>query len=76
MYKFLQGRLILVRLTLLAASAALIAVGILTIYAVGNPAQHSPASRAEQYSEFWKKQLVFAALGTAAFVAINLVKYH
>jgi rod shape determining protein RodA len=76
MYRFLQGRSVLVRLTLLAASAALIAVGILTIYAVGNPAEHSPASRSEQYSEFWKKQVVFAALGAAAFVAINLVKYR
>jgi len=76
MYRFLQGRLILVRLTLLAAAAALIAVGIVTIYAVGNPAEHSPASQAEQYSEFWKKQLVFAGLGAAALVAINLISYR
>jgi len=76
MYKFLQGRLILIRLTLLAAAVALVAVGILTIYAVGNPAEDSPASRAENYSEFWKKQLVFAGLGMAAFVAINLVSYR
>ncbi len=76
MYKFLQGRLILIRLTLLAASAVLIAVGILTIYAVGNPSEDSPASRAEQYSEFWKKQLVFVGLGAAAFVAINMVNYR
>jgi rod shape determining protein RodA len=76
MYRFLQGRLILVRLTLLLAAAALIAVGILTIYAVGNPAESSPASTAGQYSDFWKKQLVFTGLGALAFVAVNMVNYR
>jgi rod shape determining protein RodA len=76
MYKFLQGRLIFVRLTLLAAAAALVIVGIITIYAVGNPAEDSPSSRADQYSEFWKKQLVFTGLAVAAFVAVNLINYR
>ena len=76
MYRFFQGRLVLVRLTLIAAAAALIAVGIFTIYAVGNPSETSPASNAERYSQFWKKQLVFTVLGAAAFVAINLINYR
>ena len=76
MYRFFQGRLVLVRLTLIAAAAVLIAVGILTIYAVGNPSETSPASNAERYSQFWKKQLVFTVLGAAAFVAINLINYR
>jgi cell division protein FtsW (lipid II flippase) len=76
MYKFLQGRLIHVRLTLLAAAAVLVVIGIITIYAVGNPAEDSPASKAALFSEFWKKQLVFAGLGALAFVAVNLVSYR
>lgn len=76
MFNFLQGRLILVRMILLTAAVALVAVGILTIYAVGNPLEDSIASRAGIYSEFWKKQLVFAALGGLAFIAINFVNYR
>ncbi|MBN1795760.1 MAG: FtsW/RodA/SpoVE family cell cycle protein [Sedimentisphaerales bacterium] len=76
MYKFFQGRLFFTRLVLLAASAALLAIGIFAIYAVGHPAENSPASEAEQFSGFWKKQLVFAALGGLAFVAINLIRYR
>ena len=39
MYEFLKGRLIVVRLTLLAATLALVAVGIASIYSVGHPAE-------------------------------------
>ena len=76
MYRFLQGRLILTRLTLLAASLALIAIGIVTIYAIGHPSESSPASRADDYANRWQKQLVFAGLGIAAFLAINTLRYR
>jgi cell division protein FtsW (lipid II flippase) len=76
MYKFLRGRLLLVRLILITASLALLAIGIVAIYAVGHPCEASPASRAGFFADFWKKQLVFAGLATAAFIAINLISYR
>ena len=42
MYKFLKGRLMAVRLTLLAATLTLVVIGIATIYSVGCPAQRRP----------------------------------
>ena len=76
MYKFLTGRLIIVRLILLAATLSLIAIGIATIYSVGNPAQLSPAGQTENLSALWKKQLIFAAIGAVGFLVVNLVNYR
>ena len=76
MYKFLKGRLIIVRLILLAAALSLIAIGIATIYSVGNPAQISPAGQTENLSDLWKKQLIFAAIGAVGFIVVNLVNYR
>jgi len=76
MYKFLKGRLIIVRLILLAATLSLIAIGIATIYSVGNPAQISPAGQTENLSDLWKKQLIFAAIGAVGFIVVNLVNYR
>jgi len=76
MYKFLKGRLIIVRLILLAATLSLIAIGIATIYSVGNPAQLSPAGQTENLSDLWKKQLIFAAIGAVGFIVVNLVNYR
>ncbi len=50
MFNFLKGRLIFVRLCLLAATLALVAIGIATIYSVGNPAEPGPAS---QTGDLW-----------------------
>lgn len=76
MYRFIQGRLFFTRLTLMAATAALLAIGIFAIYAIGHPAQYSPASQAGDFADFWKKQLVFAVLGVLAFIAVNLIRYR
>ncbi len=76
MYNLLKGRLIAVRLCLLAATLALIAIGITTIYAVGHPAEASPASQTEDFSNLWKKQLIFAAIGVIGFIAANMVNYR
>ena len=76
MYNFLKGRLIIVRLCLLAATLALIAVGIAAIYSVGHPAEPSPESRTSELANLWKKQLVFAVIAVAGFVAINLINYR
>ena len=66
----------MVRIVLLAASAALIVIGIVTIYSVGNPAQPGPASEAAGLALHWKKQIVFASIGVLAFLAANFVNYR
>ncbi len=76
MYNFLQGRLVFVRLCLLTASLALVAVGIVNIYAVGNPAEPSPTGETERLSGYWQKQVVFAAIAAIGYVAINLISYR
>jgi cell division protein FtsW (lipid II flippase) len=76
MYKFLKGRLMLVRITLLAATLALVAIGIAAIYAVGNPAEHSPAGQVGSLANLWKKQVIFAATGVVVFTVLNLVNYR
>lgn len=76
MYKFLKGRLMLVRVILLIATLLLVGIGIAVIYSVGCPAQPSPASQVNGLAGFWKKQVVFAAMGAVAFIALNLVNYR
>lgn len=76
MYKFLQGRLVIVRLVLLAATLALVAIGITAIYSVGHPAEPSPAGPTGNLANLWKKQVVFAVIGVVAFIAVNLVNYR
>jgi len=76
MYNFLSGHLRVVRLCLVAATLALIAIGIATIYSVGHPAETSPASQIEDLTNFWKKQVVFAVIGTVGFIAVNSVNYR
>jgi cell division protein FtsW (lipid II flippase) len=76
MFKFLKGRLIFVRLCLLAATLALVAIGIVTIYSVGHPADPSPVSRTGELASYWKKQLVFAGLAIIGFVVVNLISYR
>ncbi len=76
MYNFLKGRLIIVRLCLLAAVLILVCIGIATIYSVGNPAELSPASETGNLSNLWKKQVVFAAVAIVGFVLVNTVNYR
>jgi cell division protein FtsW (lipid II flippase) len=78
MFNFLKGRLIFVRLCLLAATLALVAVGIATIYSVGNPAEPGPPSQTGDLdlANCWEKQLVFAGIAMVGFIVINLVNYR
>jgi cell division protein FtsW (lipid II flippase) len=75
-YDFLRGRLIVVRLCLLAAALILVGVGIATIYAVGHPAELSPASQTGDLGNLWKKQMLFAAVAMAGFIVANSVNYR
>ena len=76
MWKFLQGRLIFVRVLLLCSVAALVAIGIAAIYSVGHPAQPGPASGAGGLADLWRKQVLFAGVGCIGFLAANIVSYR
>ncbi len=54
----------------------LIAIGIATIYSVGHPAEHSPASRVDDLVTNWKKQVVFALAGLFGFLFVNSINYR
>lgn len=82
MRNFLTGRLLFVRVCLLASVLLLLAVGVLTIYAVGNPLDPSPAVDEDiiedvlEKAGVWKKQLVFIVFALGGFVAANVVDYR
>lgn len=76
MHTLIKGRLMAVRLTLLVAVVALLAIGIATIYSVGHPAEASPVSQTGDLSNLWKKQVIFAIVGVFGFIAANLVNYR
>lgn len=76
MFGFLHGRLIWVRICLLLCTLLLIVIGIATVYAVGHPADPSPVSRADRWAGYFKKQILFAGLGFAGFIFINLINYR
>jgi len=76
MYGFLKGRLLFVRLCLLAATLTLIGIGMATIYSVGNPAEQSSAGQTEDLSNKWTKQVKFSIVGLAGFILINSINYR
>ena len=76
MRNFLKGRLLPVRVCLIASMLLLLAIGIATIYAIGHPAEDSPAGNAHLFAGHWRKQLAFAVVGLAGFVLANLVNYR
>jgi len=78
MRNFLTGRLLFVRISLLVSVLLLLLVGVLTIYAIGNPAEPSPADVKDiaQKAGLWRKQLIFVGFGLVGFVAANLVNYR
>lgn len=75
MFGFLRGRLLIVRLIMLLCAATLVTVGILVIYASGNPEQSKADVRMEN-PDLWKKQCVFACVGLAGFGVINSFNYR
>ena len=76
MYNILKGRLLFVRLCLLAVTLLLIGIGMATIYSVGHPAEQSPDSQIRDLSNKWEKQVLFALVGLAGFIAVNLINYR
>ena len=57
----------------------MLAVGTITIYSVGHPAEPAAASQTKDFQDLvnnWQKQIIFIAIGAAAFLAVNLVNYR
>jgi cell division protein FtsW (lipid II flippase) len=71
MFDFLKGRQQFTRLIMLAAAGSLVAIGIMMIYASGNPADSAAGSSADM----WKKQAIFGAVGFIGFIFINSFNY-
>lgn len=76
MFDFLQGRLLSVRVTLLAAVIALVAIGILTIYALGHPTEQISSQQSNSLADKWEKQAQYAIIGFGAFLTLNWVNYR
>lgn len=76
MLGFMKGRLVFVRLCMIAASIGLVALGIVTLYAIGHPADPSPTASTEGLTGFWKKQFVFACVSVVGFLAANFINYR
>jgi len=76
MAEVLKGRLILVRIIMLAAAAGLVGIGITTIYAADNPADRPGTGQNPALTENWQKQLIFCPLALFAFIVVNAVNYR
>ncbi len=61
---------------MLFATVGLIVIGILTIYASGNPIESNPGAQNNAFEGLWKKQVVFAIAGLAALIAVNIINYR
>ena len=61
---------------MLTAALLLTAVGICTLYAIGHPAESSPAGDTEKMSQFWQKQLMFTGVGLIGFMIVNFINYR
>ncbi len=76
MLEILKGRLLLARLLMLVTAAALLTIGLVTIYAIGHPADPSPAIDVSENAAFFGKQLQFMILGIGAFIIVNIIDYR
>jgi len=61
---------------MLTAALLLIAVGICTLYAIGHPAESSPAGQTEKMTQYWPKQVMFTAIGLVGFIIVNFINYR
>jgi rod shape determining protein RodA len=74
-FEFIRGRLFLTRMLLLACAVGLVVIGMMMIYASGNPAR-SDGEQSGSTSELWKKQCIFAGVGFVGFIIINSFSYR
>lgn len=75
MQTFVEGRLIPIRLIMLLTTAAIITIGVITIYACEHPdGPYTPPPT--DATQKWQKQLQFAVVGFFAFLAVNFFNYR
>ncbi|MGA2915680.1 MAG: FtsW/RodA/SpoVE family cell cycle protein [Sedimentisphaerales bacterium] len=67
--------MLVTRLLLLASAAGLVIIGIMMIYASGNPAE-SVGQQSDTAANLWQKQLIFAGAGLAGFIIMNSFHYR
>jgi len=61
---------------MLTAMAGLIGIGIVAIYASGNPDRQSIGTGPGPFAVSWEKQAVFAVIGLIVLMAVNLADYR
>jgi len=76
MYNFLKGRLLFVRIVLMAATLSLVAIGVITIYSVGHPLESRDGEGINELGGFWRKQLQFVVVSIFVFIAVNMFSYR
>ncbi|MBE0535579.1 MAG: rod shape-determining protein RodA [Phycisphaerae bacterium] len=76
MTNLLTGRIVIVRLIMLATMVALVGTGIAAIYAAGNPDPAESTGDPSVSASAWKKQVVYAFAGLLALFAINVIPYR
>lgn len=74
-FEFLKGRMFATRLFLLISAAGLVIIGIMMIYASGNPAQTTD-EQINATANLWQKQLIYAGVGLVGFVVMNSFHYR
>ena len=74
-FEFIRGRLLLTRVLMLACAVGLVIIGIMMIYASGNPAK-SDGEQSGLTAGLWKKQCIFAGAGFVGFIIINSFSYR
>lgn len=72
MLSFFAGRLIIVRIAMFTAMAALIIIGILSIYASDNPINGPQKIGLQDY----QKQILFVSAGIVAITLVNTFSYR
>ena len=72
MLTIFSGRLIIIRITMFAAMAALILIGIASIYASDHPIGGQPKQGIQDY----QKQILFVSAGIVAITLINTASYR
>ncbi|HBG26167.1 MAG: hypothetical protein A2Y10_13475 [Planctomycetes bacterium GWF2_41_51] len=73
MFDFLRGKLFLTRMVMLASAAGLTTIGILMIYASGNP--YDSSASLGGITDIWKKQAIYAAAGFIGLIFLNSFSY-
>jgi rod shape determining protein RodA len=61
---------------MLAATAALTATGIATIYATEHPAESGHSQESADSYQNWQKQITFALVGVLAVILVNAIHYR